>query len=66
MDIRRQLRMIIEDKGYRQVAIAEKAGMTGNCLSMALRCERKLDANEFIAICGAIDMTPTEVAEYKR
>ena len=64
-DIRMNLRAVIRDKGYIQEVIAKKAGITPMKLSMVLNQKRKLDANEMIAICDAIEMTPTELAEYK-
>lgn len=66
MDIRENLREIIEDKGYRQKAIADKANMSPSKLSQILRLERRLDANEMFDICKAIEITPMELADYKK
>ena len=35
-------------------------------LCAALKHRRRLDANEFLAVCAALDMTPENVAEYGR
>ena len=64
-DVRLNLKAVIRDKGYIQEVIAQKAGITPMKLSMVLNQKRKLDANEMIAICDAIEMTPTELAEYE-
>lgn len=64
MDIRDCLEAIIREKGYKQVAVADKAGMTPMQLSKVLDKSRKLDANELFAICDAIEMTPMEVKNY--
>lgn len=64
-DVRINLRAIIRDKGYIQEVIAQKAGIAPMKLSLVLNQKRKLDANEMIAICDAIEMTPTELAKYE-
>lgn len=65
-DIRENLRAVIKDKGYIQAVIANKAGMTPVKLSQIINKERKLEANEMFAVCKAIEMTPMELAEYKK
>lgn len=64
-DIRENLRAVIKDKGFIQAVIARKANITPCKLSQVLKKERKLDANELFDICMAIDMTPTELSEYR-
>lgn len=64
-DVRLNLKAVIRDKGYIQEVIAQKAGITPMKLSMVINQKRKLDANEMIAICDAIEMTPTELAGYE-
>lgn len=65
MDIRENLKNVIEEKGYMQSAIARKSKLSPYKLSMVLNKQRKLDANELFDVCDAIDMTPTELREYK-
>ena len=48
-----------------QSAIARKSKLSPYKLSMVLNKQRKLDANELFDVCDAIDMTPTELREYK-
>ena len=49
---------------YNQSVIARRAGMTPDKLCAALKHRRRLDANEFLAVCAALDMTPEDVAGY--
>lgn len=63
-DIRYNLKSVIEDKGYIQAAIAEKANIAPCKLSQVLNGKRKLDANELFNLCEAIEMTPVELKEY--
>ncbi len=64
-DVRINLRDMIRDKGFRQSAIAGKAGMTPCKLSQVVNLERKLEANEMFALCRAMGVTPVELSEYK-
>lgn len=66
MDVRINLRDAIREKGYNQAAIAKKAGLSPCKLSQIVNLSRKLEANEMFALCDAIDMTPVELAEYRR
>ncbi len=63
-DVRVNLRKIIRDRGFRQTAIAEKAGMSPCKLSQVVNLERKLEANEMFALCNAMQITPVELFEY--
>lgn len=64
-DVRINLKEIIRDKGFRQSAIAGKAGMSPCKLSQVVNLERKLEANEMFALCNAMGITPVELSEYK-
>ena len=61
-DIRDNIRRIIQDRAYKQGTIAKRAGLTPDQLCAALKHRRKLDANEFLAVCAALDMRPEDVA----
>ncbi len=63
-DVRISLREIIRDRGFRQAAIAGKAGMSPSKLSQVVNLERKLEANEMFALCNAMGITPVELSEY--
>lgn len=65
-DIRYNLKSVIEDKGYIQAAIAEKANIAPCKLSQVLNGKRKLDANELFNLCEAIEMTPVELKNYSK
>lgn len=65
MDIRENLKAVIEDKGYIQAAIARKAAIDPSKLSKILSKERKLEANELFHLCEAIELTPMELKDYK-
>lgn len=63
-DIRDQLSIIIRDRAYKQAAIAQRAGLTPDQFCAVLKHRRKLDANEFLAVCTALGMKTEAVAEY--
>lgn len=64
-DVRDQITRIIQDRAHKQAVIAQRAGLTPDKLCAALKKRRRLDANEFLAVCAALDMTPEDVAAYK-
>ena len=64
IDVRINLKGIIRDRGFRQSAIAKKAGMSPCKLSQVVNLERKLEANEMFALCNAMEITPVELYEY--
>lgn len=63
-DIRDQISSIIQDRAHKQAVIAQRAGLTPDKLCAVLKHRRKLDANEFMAVCAALSMKPEEVASY--
>lgn len=63
-DVRDNIASIIQDRAHKQAAIAQRAGLTPDQLCAALKHRRKLDANEFLAVCTALGMTPDDVARY--
>lgn len=65
-DVRDQISNIIQDRAYKQSTIAHRAGLTPDQLCAALKHRRKLDANEFLAVCTALGMTPEDVAGYRK
>lgn len=64
-DVRDQISRIIEDRALKQAVIAHRAGITPNKLCASLKHRRRLDANEFLAVCSVLGMAPDEVAVYK-
>ena len=65
MDVRKNLKAVIKDRGYIQAVIAKKAGMSPCKLSQVINLDRKLEANEMLALCEALNMSLTELVEYK-
>lgn len=51
---------IVEQRGIKQIYIAEKTGLSADVVSKILRCERKMTAEEFLAICDALAINPNE------
>ncbi len=63
-DVRDQISRIIEDRALKQSVIAQRAGITPDKLCASLKHRRKLDANEFLAVCSVLGMAPDEVVAY--
>ena len=51
---RKAVKKMIEEKGYKQKIIAEKAEMTERQLSLILSGKRKCDVEEYVRICAAL------------
>lgn len=64
IDVRDCLKKAIEYSGLKQMAIAERAGLTDQMLSDIVNKRRKLDANEFITVCKIINTTPNEILAF--
>ncbi len=64
MDVRECLKNAIEDLGYKQVSVAEKIGMSEQQISDIVNKRRKLDANEMIDLCNAMNITPDKLLMY--
>ena len=63
--MRDQIASIIEDKAMKQSTIAARAGLTPDKLCATLKGRRRMDANELLRVCAAMDMTPEQVANYQ-
>lgn len=61
MDIRDCLKETIRQKGITQAHIAKKIGLSDIDLSNRLLKKRKLEANEMLKICSAIDVNPFDI-----
>lgn len=44
----------LRNKGISNSFVAKKTGITPNALNLALKCKRKLTANEYIKICDVL------------
>lgn len=65
VDIRDKLKQVMEDRCCVQAAIARRANITPDKLSLILSRNRKLEANELFGLCEALDITPVELKSYK-
>ena len=52
------VRDYIKDAGIKYTFIADKTGMKVNVISMIMQGKRKLGADEFVTICGALHVPP--------
>lgn len=66
MDIRDNLKKIIEENGYIKAVIAKKSGLTPAILSGILNKNRKLEANEMFNICETLGVTPEQLRLYEQ
>lgn len=65
-DVRDNIACIIQDRAYKQSVIANRAGLTPDQFCAVLKHRRRLDANEFLAVCEALNMSPEAVAGYRK
>lgn len=56
----------IRMRGFKQAAIAKKAGMTEQQLSDIIKKRRKMDANEMFKLCAAMGILPNVLFEATR
>lgn len=51
------IRNYLEDKGITQEWLAQKIGMSKQTMSATLKGTRRLTAEEYVAICAALDLS---------
>ena len=61
IDARDTLATLMRDGGYKQTAIAQKAGLSSQQLTDIIKKRRRLDANEMFRLCGVLNVTPNEL-----
>lgn len=66
LDARDGIRRAIRDSGMKQIVVAERAGLTEQQLCDIVKKRRKMDANELLAICSVLGVTPNDVFEDSR
>lgn len=54
--VRQRIADYLGHKGIKQAFICEKTGMTPQALGAALKRDRKIDIDEYIAICDALNL----------
>lgn len=62
-DVRDVLAEAIQERCFKQAALAGKAQLTEQQLSDILKKRRKLESNEMFALCVAMQMTPNDLFE---
>ena len=58
MEVYKKVRAYIEDNGYKQVAIAEKAGISKVIFNAMLNGKRTMYADDLKAVCLALNVSP--------
>lgn len=58
MDVATGIRKIVDDRGIKRVHISERTGIPVDTISKILNNKRKLNADEFLIICTALDIDP--------
>ena len=53
----KRIAQYLSDHGIKQSVLAARSGMTKQALSDALRGVRKLQADEYVAICDALEVS---------
>lgn len=56
----------IKSLGLKQVYVAEKAGITNDALSRMLNGSRKIQADEFFALCKVLDVSNDEIRALRK
>lgn len=64
-DVRDNIKTVMVDKCFLQSAIAHKAHMSPTNLSLILNKRRRLEANELYDLCEAMEISPTDLRNYK-
>jgi len=58
--VQEYIRSNMDERGIKQVRVAEKLGMPPQILGAMLNGKRKMEVTEFFGICAAIELDPTE------
>jgi len=61
-----KVRTYIDDNGYKQVTIAEKAGIPKTTFNAILNGKRTMYADDLKAICIALNVSPEVFIDVKR
>lgn len=56
----KQIADYMDRNGIRQSFLCEKTGMSANAVSLALKGERNITADEFMSICTALNVEPNQ------
>lgn len=63
MSINQKLKQYVDEKGIKQSYIRQKTGLSADAVSRVLNSTRKLQADEFLSICAALELDPNYFRE---
>lgn len=66
MEVYKKVRAYIEDNGYKQVAIADKAGISKVTFNAMLNGKRTMYADDLKAVCMALNVSPELFIEIQK
>ncbi len=66
MEVYKRVRIYIEENGYKQLAVAQKAGISKVTFNAILNGKRTLYADDLKAICLALNVSPEVFIEIPR
>lgn len=58
MKVYEKVRTYIDDKGYKQISIAQKAGIPKNTFNAMMNGKRTMYADDLCSICIALNVSP--------
>ena len=58
MHVYEKVRAYINEKGYKQITIAQKAGISKTTFNAMMNGKRTIDADDLGAICIALNVSP--------
>lgn len=65
MSVADKIYIIIQEKNYKQSAIAIAAGYNPKTFNNLLKGRKKINASDIIPICNALGVTPNELFDYQ-
>ena len=66
MEVYKKVRAYIEEKGYKQLAVAQKAGISKVTFNAMMNGKRTMYADDLRAICLALNVSPELFIEVNR
>jgi len=61
--IAERIKSYVQEKGYKQVVIADKVGMTKVAMSETLNGNRNMTAEEYVRICDFLEVPYSQFAD---
>lgn len=58
MKVYEKVRTYIDDKGYKQISVAQKAGIPKNTFNAMMNGKRTMYADDLCSICVALNVSP--------